>query len=82
MEVNKDKNDFSYYEKCLKFNEDKKNNYLDNEPVLVFSIIDGTYQNKNNKKGTLFEKYYFVINNCLPQGYYYNKTTNKNESLC
>jgi len=82
FEVNKDKNDFSYHEKCLQFDKDKKNNYLDNEPVLVFSIIDGTYQNKNNKNNALFEKYYFIVNNCLPQGYYDNKTTQKKEALC
>ena len=82
LEVNKEKNDFSYYEKCLKTEDNRTKSYLNDEPVLVFSIIDGIYQYKNNKNSKFSEKYYFIVNNCLPQGYYFNKTTNKKEAMC
>ena len=50
LEGNKEKNDFSKYEKCLKIDGYRNNSYLNNTPALVVSIIDGTYQDKNIKK--------------------------------
>ena len=82
LEGNKEKNDFSKYERCLENDGDRNNSYLNNTPVVVVSIVDGTYQDKNIKKNTFFEKYYFVVTNCFPQGNYYNKTTNQINDLC
>ena len=73
MEYNKDKNDFSNYERCLKNDKqahNSNNNNIIDMPILLVSIIDGTFKYKNSKKNTFFEKYYFVVTNCLPQGYY------------
>ena len=73
LDGNIEKNEFFNYEKCLelndKSNKNNKSNYLNNEPAFVLSIIDGSKQIKNSKSNTYFEKYYFVITTCFPQGY-------------
>ena len=84
LEGIKDKNDFFNYEKCLKNDyktNETKNKYPNNMPALVVSILDGTNKTKNSKKNTFFEKFYFVITYCFPQGY--NETKNdKRDYFC
>jgi len=76
MDANKDKNEFFNYEKCIE-TDNYKSNYLNSKPVLVLSIIDATKKIENSKNNTLYEKYYFSIITCLPQGF--NKN---NEYVC
>jgi len=76
MDANRGNNEFFNYERCIETGN-YTGSYLNNKPVLVLSIIDATKQFKNSNNNTLYEKYYFSITTCLPQGY--NET---NKSVC